>query len=262
MNKKNFMRIISLCLVLICSINAQAQKKLGDYIEINNTPAFVFYIDETGEHGLAMSMGAMESKDLKTFEKLKKKGKISEEEYNKSVNVPMIDKDAFKDAKILKSKDKEILFKDLISQLSDKGQENAIAIKEYCDKNNISMKEKFPWQYWASQLGEGWYIPGDYELELFAKFFCGGLGKKHGMGGVKFLKHSQTLSDDTRVQSACYLFTFFGLISSTAKHADCGFRVLKSVGTRIPSKTWLEIYDTVEGPHKEKTASVGAVHAF
>lgn len=49
---KKFISIIVLLLTI--SIGALAQKKLGDYIEIGGVPAFVFHLDETREHGLAM----------------------------------------------------------------------------------------------------------------------------------------------------------------------------------------------------------------
>ena len=41
-------------LMLTISIGTFAQKKLGDYIEFEGVPAFVFYLDQSGEHGLAM----------------------------------------------------------------------------------------------------------------------------------------------------------------------------------------------------------------
>ena len=56
-NKSNMNRIfITFALILITCIGANAQKKLGDYIEINGVPAFVFSIDQTGEHGLAPTL--------------------------------------------------------------------------------------------------------------------------------------------------------------------------------------------------------------
>ena len=63
------------CLSLFCSLSIQAQK-LGDYIEIDSVPAFIFYIDNTGKHGLAMSMPAVYSDMLKKIDKYVKKGLI------------------------------------------------------------------------------------------------------------------------------------------------------------------------------------------
>ncbi len=54
--------LLMFVIMLFISTGAIAQKKLGDYIEIGGVPAFVFSLDGTGEHGLAMSIPAFDAK--------------------------------------------------------------------------------------------------------------------------------------------------------------------------------------------------------
>ena len=70
---------ITFTLLLTICIGAFAQKKLGDYIEIGGVPAFVFSLDETGEHGLAMSIPAF-SRGIKKVDKLVKNSQLSHEQ--------------------------------------------------------------------------------------------------------------------------------------------------------------------------------------
>ena len=56
--------------MLFTSIGTFAQKNLGDYIEINGVPAFVFYLDQSKEHGLAMSIPALDAKGVKEVDKM------------------------------------------------------------------------------------------------------------------------------------------------------------------------------------------------
>lgn len=71
------LNVIILGLMLIASISSFSQK-LGDYMEIGGVQAFVFYLDETGQHGLAMSMPALSPKQLKGIDKYVKKSLMTE----------------------------------------------------------------------------------------------------------------------------------------------------------------------------------------
>ena len=86
-NMKKFISII--VLLLTVSIGALAQKKLGDYIEIDGVPAFVFSLDGTGEHGLAMTipknnhafgLGKYSKRMTKVIDKMSEEGKLSSEQ--------------------------------------------------------------------------------------------------------------------------------------------------------------------------------------
>jgi len=89
-------------LILTISISSFSQK-LGDYMEIGGVQAFVFYLDETGQHGLAMSMPALSPKQLKGIDKYVKKSLMTETqaEFLRNGNVSL-DLDAYKKAGKLK----------------------------------------------------------------------------------------------------------------------------------------------------------------
>ena len=112
------------CLSLFCSLSIQAQK-LGDYIEIDSVPAFIFYIDNTGKHGLAMSMPAVYSDMLKKIDKYVKKGLIDKRQAELSKKGNVIDIKNYEESGMLKPKNKQKLFENLIPKLTEKGEENA-----------------------------------------------------------------------------------------------------------------------------------------
>lgn len=165
--------LLMFVLMLFISTGAIAQKKLGDYIEIGGVPAFVFSLDGTGEHGLAMSIPAFDAKSGKKVDKLVKKGLMNNEQATIFKNNPL---GQFNGQGTGGKKSKDV-FVDLMDRLSDKGKTNQEQIIAYCNENNISLKDVFPLQYWAKNLGEGWFIPGDQELTTFADFYFGGLRK-------------------------------------------------------------------------------------
>lgn len=252
-------RTIIFTLMLITCIGAFAQKKLGDYIEINSVPAFVFYLDQSGEHGLAMSAPALSPKQLKKADKYIQRGVLTKELADRLIfNNGTLDLENYKKADMLKRKSKEALFTDLISHLSGDGKQNAIAINEYCKNRNLSLKDNFPWEYWAQQLGDSWYIPGDNELTMFAEFYAGGLNKKNKYSLAQYKK----LSEDERVRDMLMHITFIGLMSSTAKFPEYGFRTLHSISTKL-SSPWFELLDNLNGATKETCGVVTcAVHEF
>lgn len=253
-----------LCFSLLFSLCSHAYYRLGDYMEIDGVQAFVFYVDQSGEHGLVMSMPALTPKKVKKIDKIVKDGLLTEAQADVISKSYVLDIGSYDDAGMLKTKSKRALFTDLIKSLSDNGEQNAIAITNYCKEKNISMKDNFPWEYWASQLGNGWFMPGDAELSLYAQFYCGGLGRKNGLG-IKFVTkgRAKELSGDERVQNALQTIAAFGIMSSTAKHPECGFRALCHVFAALGKTTeWFEILDEITGGCKEKSVSTCAVHKF
>ena len=212
--------IITLLVTVV--VGAVAQRNLGDYVEFDGVPAFVFYLDQSGEHGLAMSIPAFEEKGLKKVDKLTKKGLLTEEQAEKLKANPL---GAFnrKGSGIKKS---EELFAGLLDRLTDNGQNNQEQIVKYCEEKGFSLREVFPMQYWVKNLGEGWFIPGDQELTAFADFYFGGLGKKHSLG-IKFQYHAKDLSSNELIQESLSRMVFYGLYSSSCHHADAGFRKLR-----------------------------------
>lgn len=243
--------LLSTVLLLTISIGVFAQKRLGDYIEIDGVPAFIFCIDEAGEHGLAMSIPAFGEKDTKKIDKMVKKGLLTTEQANifKKNLIGQFNKQG------AGGKTSEELFAGLIGKLTDNGLTNQKQILAYCDENGISLQERFPLQYWAENLGEGWFIPGDQELVYFANFYFGGLGRKHTLG-AKYQFHAKDLCDNELIQKSLFVMVYYGLYSSTSYHADAGFRKLRCEQVAM-SKFWLELFDTsVNSP------LVCAIHTF
>lgn len=255
--------IISFLITLNLSVFA---KKPGDYIEIGGIPAVVFHTDSTGEHGLALSRPAYRVDRLKgkDIQKLVEDSLLTQEQADKITSFA-IDMKSYKKAGKLKKKEKEKLFTDLVPMLTDYGEENMLAIQQYCKDKNLSLKDNFPWQYWAMQLGEGWYIPGDYELELLATYFYGGLNKKLGIFDCANKAREFADKDprafyiirDTSIAPSLN-FTGWGLISSTAKVPKHGFRFIAHRKNGW-GKEWCEIFD---GGRTEDALNTCAVHKF
>lgn len=246
-------KIIFTLLLSISSVGVSAQKKLGDYVEFGGVPAFVFYTDQTGEHGLAMSIPAYDTKNIKKTDKLVKRGLMSAEQAIIFKKNPL---GKYNDQGSGGKKSKE-LFEGLIDRLTDNGQINQEQIIAYCEEKNISLQEKFPMQYWAQNLGEGWFIPGDDELTEFAKFYFGGLGRKHSLG-IKFLHHAKDLCSNELIQESLYRIVHFGLFSSSCHHAGAGFRKLRCEMVVLTGKNYLEFFDTATA----NNSMVCAVHKF
>ncbi|MBQ2950411.1 MAG: hypothetical protein IJE12_05120 [Prevotella sp.] len=230
--------------------------KVGDYIEINGVPAFIFYVDDSQEHGLAMSLPAMDNKEIG---KLIKKKLLSEEQA-KVYKTNVLDFDNYKKAGLDKKDAKKSIFTELIPLLGDDGEKNATAIKKYCSEKGYSMQTYFPWEHWAEQLGDGWFIPGDKELALFAQFYTGGLGGDYTITGSKFYKKGSELSDNELIKRELLLIAYNGLISSSVHHADAGFRKLQYVTNKF-SKGYLDIYD-IQRKKSEDDMGTCAVHTF
>lgn len=233
---------IILCVVM-CSVCVKGQK-LGDYMEIDGVPGFVFYLDETGEHGLVMSMWPIMAGWEKIQTKSLRKEGILTEEHMKKLSLP-------KEKKIkISNKEMKKYYSDLSKLLGDDGEENRKIIEEYCNNNNLPLSI-FKGQAFAASLGEGWFIPGDNEVTKFAEFLLGGVGEK-------FLSTTEKIFTTLNVQynnplAKCTIGWMItgsqkGLLSSTIKH-DTGFRILSAVtkGSILKKegvKIYLEIYDS------------------
>lgn len=247
------LKIVFFALLLTVGVRVSAQKKLGDYIEFGGVPAFVFYTDQTGEHGLAMSIPAFDAKSIKKTDKLVKRGLITAEQATIFKNNPL----GKYNSQGCGGKKSEELFAGLIDRLTDNGQINQEQIIAYCEEKSISLQEKFPMQYWAQNLGEGWFIPGDDELTEFAKFYFGGLGRKHSLG-IKFLHHAKDLCSNELIQESLYRMVYFGLFSSSCHHAGAGFRKLRCETVVLTGKNYFEFFDTAT----TNNSMVCAVHEF
>lgn len=235
--------------VAMLSVMSNAQG-LGNYMEIDGVPGFVFHIDESGEHGLVMSFRQMSAKQVGKYVK---KGLLTKEKAEKLY--------AKENKSKISKKERENIYKGVMESLSDDGEQNQIAIVDYCKEKDMALST-FPMQEWAASLGDGWFIPGDRELTLFAEFYTGGLGKSYGLSTANFCNNRwKELSNDPIVQQEIMMICFYGgFYSSTIKHADCGFRSLRrqsSSAMALKSKIWFEIFDSIQGQ-----ANICAVHKF
>lgn len=78
---------------------------------------------------------------------------------------------------------KEKLFNQYLSDLAasntEYGESNTKAIIEYCQENGIDMQLYFPEVNYAMTLGEGWFVPGNYELELISTYYADSIGENY-----------------------------------------------------------------------------------
>lgn len=208
---------------------------LGDYMEIDGVPGFVFYLDDSGEHGLVMSFPQI---DGKRAQKLVKKGKMVAEKTQRLIHVE-------KKIKV-KSKDMKIYRNDLVNLLGDDGKQNQVIIADYCKEKNLDLSI-FKGQDFAAHLGDGWFIPGDKELTLFAEYYAGGLGKDHtfSLGNSR----AKEVSNDPLIQDVLWGIVFGGLRSSSLKDASWGFRAMVRImpgALSLKVKQHFEIVDKVK----------------
>lgn len=205
--------------LFVCATLTKAQD-LGDYMEIDGVPGFVFYLDETGEHGLVMSMFPYNESWMKfQTKKLRNEDLITEAHIHK---LSIIKESSTKSVKKACSKKMMQYYMDLKELLGDEGEENRTIINKYCKEKKLPLST-FIGQDFAESLGDGWFIPGDKELELFAIFLWGGLGEKFMTNNNMI---AQERSNNPVVQFIMnMIINCHGLLSSTIKH-NSGFRVL------------------------------------
>lgn len=125
--KKIMLSIIAL-VSSILMVQAQTYK-IGDVYDKGGVKGVVFYVDDSGEHGLLVSPSGFKGNKWCT-----------KEQANNTINC-------------YDEKD---------------GAVNMETIATYIKDNDASWDE-FPLFQWARSLGEGWYIPASDELKLLAK---------------------------------------------------------------------------------------------
>lgn len=182
--------------------------EVGDWFveETTGMPVLVIYVDQSGEHGLLMApAGGYTTKkslmhDIKSIQRTKKrynqvlqkrwkaeyvKHKVdftymdeyisqSDELFNAVIawlpNMPLQS-----DSRIPEIEERKML-RNIAPEMTGNGQHDQQLIIDYCEQNGIDMSYYFYSIDWCQKLGEGWFIPGNEELELFASSFSAGLG--------------------------------------------------------------------------------------
>lgn len=185
-------------MVCILSCTIAYAYELGEYVFVNDVPAIVIYVDSTGEHGLFMSATACYDK----HEVQKLFGTKNWKAFTDDIKVPNItitrSLRGFEDAYLsmptfdyVKYANMKMQRQKLLTLLRHKttayGKENAKIITEFCKENDVDINKYFPDQVWASELGEGWFIPGNAELELYTKFLDIPLEKTYALSTDAFI---------------------------------------------------------------------------
>ena len=174
-------KLFLLAIIAMCFCTNVNAVELGDYMEMDGIPSVVIYVDASGEHGLVMSATAHDSKEAKVIKKYLDKtatriNKLSKE----GVDLSIVDFNylnlyltlpPYSDKQYQKM-EKQIFkhLENLSGATSAYGKENAEIYANYCTENGLDMSIYFPDQAWAAELGNGWFIPGNAELEKYAEF--------------------------------------------------------------------------------------------
>jgi len=194
------------------SVTANAWE-VGDFYTNDPTgvPAVVVYVDESGEHGLIMSPMLFSEKELAATIKQKESSmKYAEKMGAKYAAKAGVDMEALQQAQQMaggfqgpqytttveflqqfpsfsdwkthdkghKAKTFKTYIDDLAAGNTEYGEQNTKAVFDYCAANGVDMELYFPAFSYASRLGEGWFVPGNDELELVSKTFVESLGEK------------------------------------------------------------------------------------
>ena len=174
-------KLFLLAVIAVCFCTNVNAVELGDYMEIDGVPSIVIYVDASGEHGLVMSATTYDSKEAKAIKKYLDKTAVRVNKLSKEgVDMSLVDLNYLNlyltlppySDKQYKKMEKQIFehLENLSGATSAYGQENAEIYANYCAENGLDMSIYFPDQAWAAELGHGWFIPGNAELEKYAEF--------------------------------------------------------------------------------------------
>ena len=203
------MKKLLLLLSIIAGVALTANaREVGDWFidEATGMPVMVIYVDQSGEHGLLMapSGGYSTEKSLqlniKDIQRTKKKydkklQKIWKADAMKyGVDITYMDEyiaqaDELFNAvitwlpnmplqsgsKITEQEERKML-RNIAPEMTGNGQHDQQLIIDYCEQNGVDLAYYFYSIDWCLKLGEGWFIPGNEELELYATSFSSGVG--------------------------------------------------------------------------------------
>lgn len=198
---------LTIITILSTVIAIAAPYQIGDYVETDSIPGLVVAVDSTGEHGLIMSVPALRSQDADQWlqaaqQQLQdqyahaKKYAIRHQNRKKGFrgDTAQVDSIYTIQSRILThmaamprlphhAQLTEQQWREHIQPMVESSNENGIhnqqAITHYCAEHGLFEGMYFPETYWASLLGEGWFIPGTAELEQVATAIYGGVGREH-----------------------------------------------------------------------------------
>lgn len=264
---------------------AQQRYNVGDYVEKDGIPCVVAYVDSTRMHGLLLSVRAItiDEGNLKTNDGIDSFIRTEYEKIDTILRVQYVaakkyyakngtDQDVsridsiyalrkhilpllFEMPKIvytaaynsIKRKEYKQILEELKTFNSGSGKQNTAKVINYCSANGLSLKDYFPQYYWVTQLGDGWFIPGNDELELLVKSFgvYEGVGSKYGVTcTVRAMKNI--------LGNAVYKNVFYGYWGTLFLIDDHYWRALSG----LASSTMIDgEWDKIKG-NKRKTSIV------
>lgn len=184
-------KLFLLAATIIISVAANAWE-VGDYYNLDGVPSIVVWVDDTGEHGLRMSPQAdfqdnywfpKDEKDMQKIQSLEANGKKLNQK-QEIIKMRWQYRERYLEVSewqkahaIEKTKTKtSIDIRPLLKSNSEMGEKNMQAILQFCKDNNYDLQTYFPAFYWATTIGDKWFIPGAYEADLISQMKTDGLG--------------------------------------------------------------------------------------
>ena len=186
---------------LLMAITAKAWE-VGDFYNLDGIPSIVVWVDSSGEHGLRMTPAASNSikseddnliyksdkKNIDKEEKLLKQGKEIKKTFATQVELSKKNwkhHDKFEEVVTWQNKhifdrhntNNSIDISPLILQNCEYGEINMKSVQQFCDENNLDIQCYFPSFYWATTIGNNWFIPGAHEAELISKLYTDNFGE-------------------------------------------------------------------------------------
>lgn len=207
--------IVVCVIVYSLGLIAQQRYEIGDVVPQGTWNALVVYVDESGQHGLLMSPTAWRTGTFILKQAAKKAG-LSVEDFAAQLPLPLMPAGEG-DTKIRKVQ--KAMLQNNLNGVT--GVENSQNIANYCEENGLPMETYFPEVYWASQLGDGWFIPGTAELELYAQTIAYGVGKKNYKGNYLHAdKKRQALNQQIIEREGQNVGVFFPQYIGSSTFAD------------------------------------------
>lgn len=200
--------------------------EVGDFYanDPSGVPALVVYVDESGEHGLIMSPKALTEKGYKQSKKAYEKNKkwansdaakrrkkiqkngddLALQEFDRlyeqqQANYAMLTQwlenaPRLFDGKYTEKQQRKAI-ESLASSNTEFGEENQKDVLAYCNSNDVDITHYFRQFEYALNLGDGWFIPGNFELELYSKHFVEAMGEKHHISFQKKIDMDKALRE-------------------------------------------------------------------
>ena len=159
-----------------------SQYQPGDYYQEDGLDCVVIKVNEDGQSGLVMTLpGEILDTDMP----------IGEWNVDTSSFKSLI-KSCRRVSLVTEHKNIALVQnRPLIGRYSDYGQENMQAVEDFCAANDLDMGVCYPEFAKVKALGNGWYMSGDYELDLLA-----GLIHKEYSGSTIWVKLFRRNLDD------------------------------------------------------------------